>query len=150
MFASSIRIVLLAAVCAVPLVHAGPAAAAHPQVRQGTEKPKTELAKLMGQINKHMKALKSDIAKPARKSANAAAFDAIADLAAKCKAHPPESAKTDDDKKKFAGMLDEVAAAGQAGAKAAAAGDIPGAKKAYDALKKLKMSGHEKFIPEEK
>lgn len=143
------RLFLIAAVAALPLTQSLQASAASPDVR-AEEKENSELGKLMGQINKHLKSLKKNIEDAAQKDSNVKDFNGIAELADKCKAHAPETAKTDEEKKTYADMLGQMAATAKDGAKAAGAGDVEGAKKAYEALKKGKADGHKKFIPADK
>ena len=147
MHARFARLFLIAAAAALPVPYAFQASAAGAEVRQ--EEKESELGKLMGQMNKHMKALKKNVAAADQKDANVAAFTALAELAVKCKAHVPELAKTDEEKKQYADMLDRMAAAGKDGAKAAQGGDLAGAQAAYDALKKAQKEGHQKFKPKD-
>ncbi len=114
------------------------------------EEKETPLGKEMSAMNKHFKALKKNVGKAEKKDANVADFNGIADISAKCKEHVPETANTDALKKKYAEMLDKVAATAKEGAKASQEDRLDDAKKAYAALGQLKKDGHKIFIPEDK
>lgn len=129
-----------------PVFAADAAASGAPRL----EEKKSELGELMSKMGRHFKALKKNVTSADKKEANVKDFKAIAELAGKSKAHVPETAKTDDDKKLYAEMMDKVAAAAKDGAKASEDGKVDDAKKAFDDLKKLMGEGHKKFNPEDK
>ena len=108
-------------VAALAFVSAPAFAAVHPRTVLAEEK-ESELGKLMGQMGKHFKALKKEVGEADKKESSAEHFAKIAELAEKCKAHPPETAKTDEDKKAYAAGLDQTVALAKAGAEAAKAG----------------------------
>lgn len=138
--------VLAASLCAAASAPAFAAVSRAPQAAKETE---SDLGKLMGQMGKHFKALKKDVTEAGKKESNAAHFAALAELAEKCKAFPPETAVTQADKKLAIEQLDQTIAAAKAGAAAASAGDVEGAKKAYEDLKKSMKAGHDKFKKED-
>jgi soluble cytochrome b562 len=146
MFIPSVRIALIALACAAPASVASFARAAT-EVR-GEDK-KSELAELMDKMGGHFKALKKNAGNADKKDANVADFTAIAELAVKCKAQVPETVKTDEDKKQYADMMDELAATAKAGATASADGKIDEAKKAFGEMRKLMGEGHKKFKKED-
>ncbi len=139
----------LAPVAALAATPAGqcPFSKTKTEVRQEDETP---LGKEMATMNKHYKALKKNVGKADKKADNIADFNGVAGAVAKCKEHVPDTANTDELKKKYADMLDQVAATAKEGAKASEEDRLDDAKKAYAALGKLKKDGHAIFIPEDK
>jgi len=142
------RATLLATLCTLSFAPALPTFAAD-ATAVSQEKEDSPLAKLMSQMGKHFKALKKNVDKADKKDANVADFNGIAELADKCKAQVPDTAKTDADKKAYADSLDKLATTAKEGAKASADGKLDEAKKAFGDLKKLMGEGHKKFKKED-
>lgn len=116
---------------------------------EGHEKGE-ELEHLMSKMGKAVKNLKKNVALADKKDSNIADFNTIAELSKKSKAFVPPTANTDELKKKYAEMLDNVVDAAEDGAKASAEGKLADAQTSYDEIKKLQKEGHRQFMKEDK